>query len=276
LRAVHEPPNESRAPHAGATPGAAPEGARAAGDTAAPAGAPRSADTAPASFLRALFLALVGLLIEGTLLALALGGVAPLLGHPPALALLAIWTAGNFALAVMRPVGRQDVARGIADAPLVMAALLLMPLLATPVSALGERLGLAAAPWNAIPASTAAAIVWSGVALSAFGLVIRIAAMRRLGARFSPRIALQRGHALETGGLYARIRHPGYLGALLATLGGVLAFKSMLAWPLFALMWVAQSARARREESLLEEHFGGVYRDYAKRTGRFLPKIVRT
>jgi protein-S-isoprenylcysteine O-methyltransferase Ste14 len=273
---VHEPLNETRTPHGGATLAAGTEGARAAGDPAAPAGAPRSAATAPAPFVRALFLALVGLLIEGTLLALALGGVRPLLGHPPALALLTIWTASNFALAVMRPVGRQVVARGIADAPLVMATLFVVPLFATPVSALGERLGIAVAPWNAVPESAAAAIVWGGVALTALGLAIRIAAMRQLGARFSPRIALQREHALETRGLYARIRHPGYLGALLATLGGILAFRSMLAWPLFALMWVAQSSRARREESLLEEHFGEAYRHYAKRAGQFLPKVVRS
>jgi protein-S-isoprenylcysteine O-methyltransferase Ste14 len=41
-------------------------------------------------------------------------------------------------------------------------------------------------------------------------------------------------------------------------------------------MWVAQSSRARREESLLEEHFGEAYRHYAKRAGRFLPKVVRS
>ena len=230
---------------------------------------------ARASFVRALFFTLVALLVEATLLALALGGVPALLGHAPALALIAIWTASNFTLAVLRPVGPQDVARRVADAPLVMLTLFFVPLLATPLSALGERLGLATGPWGALPAPAAAAIVWSGVALTAIGLAIRISAMRRLGARFSPRIALQRAHALETGGLYARIRHPGYLGAMLATLGGVLAFRSMLAWPLVALMYVAESARARREEALLEDHFGETYRAYRSRTGRFLPRLSR-
>lgn len=233
--------------------------------------APRA--TARPSFVRALFFTLLALLIEGTLLALALGGVPALLAHAPALALIAVWTASNFTLAVLRPVGPQDVARRVADAPLVMLALFVVPLLATPASALGERLGIATGPWAAIPAGAATAIVWCGVALAAIGLAIRISAMRRLGARFSPRIALQRAHALETDGLYARIRHPGYLGAMLATLGGVLAFRSMLAWPLVALMYVAEAARARREEALLEEHFGDAWRAYAKRTGRFLPRL---
>jgi len=260
---------------------ATPNEPRTSPDPASPLPAEPAAHAAPSappavarpSFVRALLFALVGLFIEGTLLAFALGGVPALLAHAPALTLLAIWTVSNFALAVLRPVGQQDVAEGRADAPLVMLALFLLPLFATPVSALGERTGLATAPWDALPPGASAAIVWAGVALSAFGLAIRIAAMRRLGPRFSPRIALQREHVLETGGLYTRVRHPGYLGALLATLGGVLAFRSMLAWPLFALMCVAESARARREEALLEDHFGDAWRAYVKRTGRFLPRF---
>jgi protein-S-isoprenylcysteine O-methyltransferase Ste14 len=237
--------------------------------------APTHPDTpqasAPASLLSAILFALVGLVLEGLLLGLALGGLRPLLAHPPALALLAVWTVSNGVLAWLKPVGKQDVTTVRKDAPLVLVALFLLPLFATPVSALGERLGLANAPWGALPEAAAQAIVWTGVALSGLGLAIRIAAMRRLGARFSPRIAVQKEHALETRGLYSRIRHPGYLGALLATFGGVMAFQSMLAWPLVALMFVAQSARARREETLLEEHFGDDYRAYAKRAGRFLP-----
>ncbi len=222
---------------------------------------------------RALLFALLGLLLEGALLALALGSVGALLVHLPALALLAVWTAGNFALAALRPVGRQDVVESRADLPLVMLLLFVVPLAATPVSALGERLRLLDQPWHAMPAALAVAITWAGVAISALGLAVRIAAMLRLGARFSPRIALQRAHALETGGLYARVRHPGYLGAMLATLGGVLVFRSMLAWPLVALMWLAETLRARREEALLEAHFGEPYRAYLARTGRFLPRL---
>lgn len=223
--------------------------------------------------MRALVFCLVALAVDALLLGLALGGVRPLLDHPQAVALLGVWTASNFTLAMRRPVSSQDVVRGAKDARFVMLALFLIPLFAPAVSALGERLGFAAAPWQALPAAAAHAVTWAGVVMTATGLAIRITAMSRLGPRFSPHIAVQRAHALETSGLYARIRHPGYLGSLLATFGAVFAFQSMLAWPLLALMVVAQNARASREEALLEAHFGDAYVRYRAHAGRFLPKL---
>jgi len=221
---------------------------------------------------RALLSTLVALAVDALLFGAALGGTRPLLAHPRALALLGVWAVGNFVLAWKRPVGRQDAVDVRPDARFVLLALVLLPLLAPPLAALGERLGIAAPPWSGWPL-LAAGIAWGGIALAAVGLAIRIAAMTRLGARFSPRIAIQREHALETTGLYAKIRHPGYLGSLLATAGGVLAFDSMLGWPLFLLMAVAQITRARREEALLEARFGDAYRAYMKCAGGFLPKL---
>jgi protein-S-isoprenylcysteine O-methyltransferase Ste14 len=232
-----------------------------------PAGSPVSA------LVRATVAALVTLALDALLLGLALGGTAPLLRHPQALALLAVWTVSNFTLALRRPVRDQDTVKQSPDARFVMLALFLLPLFAPAVSALGERIGWATAPWDALPPAVAEVLTWTAVAVTATGLWIRITAMSRLGRRFSPQIVVQRTHVLETGGLYARIRHPGYLGSLMAIFGGVLAFQSMLAWPLLALMVLAQSARARREEALLEAHFGDSYRAYRERSGRFLPKL---
>lgn len=223
--------------------------------------------------MRRVLFPLLALAIDVVLLATALGGLAALLAHPRALALLTVWLASNTVLARLRPVGAQDKARSSPDAPLVMLALFVVPLVAPPVSAFGEARGIWTSPWAVMPAPVALAVTWGGVILAAAGLALRISAMRRLGVRFSPHIAVQRTHALETGGAYALVRHPGYAGALLATAGGVLAFGSMLAWPLFAIMLVAQNARATREEALLDEHFGVAWREYAARTGRFVPRL---
>jgi protein-S-isoprenylcysteine O-methyltransferase Ste14 len=119
------------------------------------------------------------------------------------------------------------------------------------------------------------AVSWTGIALTAAGLWLRIAAMVRLGPRFSPLVAVQREHVLETSGPYAHVRHPGYLGALLTCLGGALAFGSAAALPLVALMLAAQLARVRREERVLAEHFGERWRAYAARTGALLPVLGR-
>jgi len=212
-------------------------------------------------------LALTVTALDAALLAFALGGIAALLAHHRALALLALWAVGGVTLALLRPVRGHHAVEVERESPFVMLALFLIPLATPPAAALGERLALWALPGGAL-------LRWAGVALSGAGLALRIAAMAQLGPRFSPRVALQRQHALETRGLYARIRHPGYAGAWLAALGGALAFGSALALPLVAAMGLLLWDRAAREESMLERHFGDEYRSYRGRTGRFVPPLV--
>jgi len=133
------------------------------------------------------------------------------------------------------------------------------------VSAAGRRFGVL--PWFASE--------WAGgigVALVALGLAVRIAAMARLGSRFSPLVAVQRTHALERGGPYAAVRHPGYLGSLLACVGAMLAFGSALALPLVAAFALLLRARIALEESLLERTFGDEWRRYRERTHALLPR----
>lgn len=216
--------------------------------------------------LRLLLGAFLVTAVDALLLALALGGAAALLGHPRALALLALWGGGSIALALLRPVRDRDPVEEQPEHRVLLLALLLVPLLTPAIAAWGERVGL----W---PLPGGPALRWAGVALSGIGLAVRIAAMAQLGARFSPIAALQRGHALETRGLYARMRHPGYLGSCLATLGAALAFGSALGLPWVLAMALLIGARTRREEALLERHFGDEYRRYRARTGRYFPRM---
>src|SRR5262245_31949437 len=174
-------------------------------------------------------LALLVTALDALLLALALGGLAALAAHPRALTLLALWAIGGVTLALLRPVRGHEAVAVERDGPFVLLLLFLIPLLTPPLAALSERLGVGPLPGGG-------ALRWTGVALSGAGLAVRIAAMAQLGSRFSPLVAVQREHALETRGLYARIRHPGYLGAWLASLGGALAFGSAPALPLVAVM----------------------------------------
>src|SRR5262249_31222905 len=144
-----------------------------------------------------------------------------LLHHSRALALIGVWAVTAIALALRRPIGAQDVVEVDREAPWMLIGLALVPMLTPPIAALGERLGLWILPGGAVRG-------WIGVALTALGLTLRIAAMSQLGPRFSPLLAVQREHVLETRGLYGRVRHPGYLGAWLAALGAVLTFGSAL------------------------------------------------
>jgi protein-S-isoprenylcysteine O-methyltransferase Ste14 len=208
---------------------------------------------------------LVVLALESALLMWGLGGMRALLASPRALALIAIWGVVGLALGFMRPARGQDIVRAEKD-PLAMLALALLPLATPGVAAWGGRLGV----W---PFPAPELLGWTGVALSAIGLAIRVAAMRQLGVRFSPLLAVQREHALETTGWYARVRHPGYLGSLLASLGAAIAFGSAMALPLVLLMTAFQWDRVRREEKLLEGQFGDAWRAYAARTGALLPRL---
>lgn len=207
------------------------------------------------------------LALDAALLAFAFGDPTMLVRDPRAVALLVLWAATGVVLGVLRPARGQDVVQGTPD-PLPMAALLVLPLAAAPLGAWGGRHALAVPPW-------ANTISWAGVALVAAGLALRVAAITRLGRRFAPIVAIQKEHALETGGPYAFVRHPGYLGALLACLGASLAFGSLLALPVPALMLGAQLVRVRREERLLAERFGAEWTAYAARTGALLPKFPR-
>lgn len=207
------------------------------------------------------------LALDAALLALGLGDASLLVRDPRALALLVAWGATGVVLALLRPVRGQDVAASSPDPP-VMIALFVLPLAAAPLGAFGARRALLTLPW-------ANTVSWCGVGLVAAGLSLRIAAMARLGRRFSPLVALQKGHTLETAGPYAFVRHPGYLGALLACLGASVAFGSALALPAPALMLVAQLARVRREEALLAVRFSDEWARYAARTGGLLPRLVR-
>jgi hypothetical protein len=201
---------------------------------------PASSEGRAALPLRIVLGSLLATAIDAAVLALALGGLDALLRHTRALALLIAWGAGGLLLALLKPVRRHDPIALQKEPGWVLASLFFIPFLIPPLSALGERLG-----WWLLPGGPA--LRWSGVVLSALGLLLRIIAMAQLGSRFSPFVAVQRSHELETAGVYRWVRHPGYLGSWLASLGAVAAFGSAVTLPLAALMLLILAGRVRRE-----------------------------
>jgi protein-S-isoprenylcysteine O-methyltransferase Ste14 len=117
------------------------------------------------------------------------------------------------------------------------------------------------------------AVRWLGVALSAVGGALRLLPVFVLGHRFSGLVAIQPGHRLVTGGIYGVIRHPSYLGLLVASLGWGLVFRSWVG-VLIALLTIPPIlARIRAEENLLRAHFGAAYESYRARTARLVPGL---
>lgn len=208
---------------------------------------------------------LIALAVDLALLAIGVGGPSALIHHRRALALVAMWVVSYPLLTVMRPT-RGAPREEVRPDPVAVLLLTLIPLVTPMLSAIAERRGI----W---PLPGGEALRWAGVALSGAGLALRIAAMHRLGSRFAPVVAIERGHTLETGGVYARVRHPGYAGAWLANLGIILAFGSAATLPLAVAMALVQWRRVTIEEQALEQRFGDEYRAYRARTGRFFPKL---
>ena len=81
----------------------------------------------------------------------------------------------------------------------------------------------------------------------------------------------QKEHRVATTGLYARIRHPQYVGFVLTMFGFLLQWPTLITLVMFpALVWVyARLAKAEERDSIAE--FGSEYERYRDQTPAFIP-----
>ena len=82
----------------------------------------------------------------------------------------------------------------------------------------------------------------------------------------------QREHRLAKTGLYARLRHPQYLGFVSILFGFLLQWPTILTLAMFPVLVGMYAWLARQEERDMEAQFGQEWRDYAARTPRFIPR----
>lgn len=114
---------------------------------------------------------------------------------------------------------------------------------------------------------------WLGVGigiLCAFGIYWLFSS---IGSGITPTSATRKEHKLATNGIYKYIRHPLYtIGSSFIISFGVIADNWLIA--LFGVLaFILMAIRTPKEEANLIEKFGDEYREYMKRTGRFLPKL---
>ena len=192
------------------------------------------------------------------------GGFAPFFAHPARAALVAVtfalvlasaFTSGN-----LSPGEKED--RGNRW---VLAAFFVVGLLDGWLPAYGERMEFLTFGGDSVR--------WTGVALFAIGGVLRLWPVFVLGRRFSGLVAIQKGHALVTSGLYRHIRNPSYLGLLISVIGWAFAFRSVAGLVLAALFLPPLIGRMRSEEALLAGHFGADYDAYRARSWRLIPGL---
>ena len=115
-----------------------------------------------------------------------------------------------------------------------------------------------------------------GVAMMLAGQALRTAAMCTAGSNFTHLVATSRraSHALVERGVYARLRHPAYLGWLAWSVGTQVALGNPLCTVAYAVAsWSFFAERIPVEEHALLAFFGARYALYARRTVIGIPWV---
>ena len=118
------------------------------------------------------------------------------------------------------------------------------------------------------------AIAWLGVAAGTLGLALRLWAVLTLRERFTRTLLVHDNHAIERGGPYRLVRHPGYLGSLLTLNGIALATGNAVVF--FASLVVIGAAyvyRIRVEDAMLVAAFGAPYETYRREVKALIPFV---
>jgi protein-S-isoprenylcysteine O-methyltransferase Ste14 len=114
---------------------------------------------------------------------------------------------------------------------------------------------------------------WIGVGLGVLCVLGIYWLFSSIGTGITPTSGTRKEHKLVTHGIYRYIRHPLYtVGSSLFISFGMMADSWFVA-ALGILTFILMAIRTPKEEANLIEKFGDEYREYMKRTGRFLPKF---
>ena len=145
----------------------------------------------------------------------------------------------------------------------------------------GQQVGLALGFALAFEVPGAAVTRWrlgwyvGGLALIVAGGLLRRYCFRLLGPSFTGAVVVKPGQPLVTRGPYRWVRHPGYTAGMLLFLGIAMCLTNWLTLVVIVLSTAATFVyRARVEEAALVETLGEPYREYMRRTKRFVPFVV--
>ena len=124
--------------------------------------------------------------------------------------------------------------------------------------------------WAALPLP--AWLRGAGFAMAAASLPLFWWVHRALGSNFSGTLHVREEHTLVTHGPYRWVRHPMYTAFYIYLTGILLLTANWFIGGFFlAGLTLVVVNRLKNEELAMVEKFGERYRDYMRRTGRFLP-----
>jgi protein-S-isoprenylcysteine O-methyltransferase Ste14 len=127
------------------------------------------------------------------------------------------------------------------------------------------------APARAVTLALGALLLFPGLALVLWG---RFTLGEMYYVSSSMGAQLYADHRLVTHGPFAFVRHPMYLGIILASAGGLLIYHT---WTLLftTVAFLGLVLRARREEQALAAEFGEQWEEYCQRVPGWIPRILR-
>ncbi len=112
---------------------------------------------------------------------------------------------------------------------------------------------------------------WIGLTLFTIGILFVLWSGISLGKFYSADVTIQEGHQLIKSGLYRYIRHPRYLGAILAGFGLSLLFRSWLGLIASICFILLIILRIQDEEKCMLREFGDEWETYNKNSWRMIP-----
>lgn len=97
-----------------------------------------------------------------------------------------------------------------------------------------------------------------------------------LGKNWSPLLEMHKDHVLIISGPYRFIRHPMYAAFILSGAGFLTFSANWLIGGLYLVIAIIMYLdRVQPEEAMMELYFGKQYVEYARHTGRIVPKLFR-
>ena len=136
-------------------------------------------------------------------------------------------------------------------------------------------IGLGLLARSRVPSADLSLAVWAlGIVVMVGGALMRVWALRALGAQFRRDVVVETDQTVVTAGPYRWVRHPAYTGSLMIfgglglALANWLSLLVLVALPLAAYLW-----RIRIEEAELQRVLGDTYRSYAHDRARLIPHV---
>lgn len=118
-------------------------------------------------------------------------------------------------------------------------------------------------------------IRWIGVGTGLLCSLLLYWTLSSLGKNLTDTVVTRKEATLVTHGPYRWVRHPYYVTAALLMASVTVLTANWLIGLTSLIVLVLLAVRTPKEEAMLIERFGDQYRDYMKRTGRFVPRLFR-